>query len=101
MSRHTAPQKRRVDDAFPIRIKIKIPPRGLGNLLSDIHRWVGDNLGPERCRNFSTRGTFCQATAFYFRSMADAQAFLDAFPMLELADGIVLASRRGAEPQKT
>ena len=97
MARHTAPQKRHIDDAFPIRIKIRIPPRGLGNLTNDINRWIRDHLGPEQCRNQSTRATHCQATAFYFRSMADAQAFLDAFPMLELADGIDLASSNEAE----
>lgn len=96
MARHTAPQKRRIDDAFPIRIKVRIPRGGLGNVLSDIHRWTADNLGPERCRNLPTRGIHCQATAFYFRSMADAQAFLEAFPALELADGIEAES---APPQ--
>lgn len=90
MSRHTSPNKRRVDDAFPIRVKIKIPPGGLGNVVSDIHRWINEHLGPERCQTYSTRGVYCQATAFYFRSMEDAGAFLAAFPLLELADGVDL-----------
>lgn len=88
MSRHTSPNKRRIDDAFPIRVKIKIPSGGLGNQLSEIHAWIRDNLGSERCQNLSTRGVYCQATAFYFRTMEDAESFLAAFPELALADGV-------------
>ncbi len=88
MSRHTSPNKKRVDDAFPVRLKIKIPPNGLGNLSSTIQVWINENLGTERCSVQSTRGIYCQATAYYFRSLLDAQAFLSAFPNLELADGV-------------
>ena len=88
MSRHTSPLKKRVDDAYPVRVKIKIPPNGLGNVLSDIHVWLRDNLGPGRAVNQSARGLYCDATAYYFRDLQDAQAFLNAFPMLVLADGV-------------
>ena len=88
MSRHTSPNKRRIDDAFPIRVKIRIPPGGLGNQLSEIHSWIRNNLGPELCQHFSTRGVHCQATAYYFRTMEDAESFLAAFPELALADGV-------------
>ena len=45
--------------------------------------------GPRRyawgpCHTLGVR----QSTAYYFRSLADAQRFLDAFPELELADGV-------------
>ena len=88
MSRHTSPNKKRIDDAFPIRIKIKIPANGLGNLVGEIHVWLHENLGTGRYSNQSTTGVYCQATAYYFRTLQDAQTFLEAFPALELADGV-------------
>lgn len=88
MSRHTSPNKQRVDNAFPIRVKIKIPPNGLGNLLDDIHTWLQAHVGDTRYSNQSVKGVYCHATAYYFRDLSDAQAFLDTFPMLDLADGL-------------
>lgn len=88
MSRHTSPNKKQIDDAFPIRIKIKIPDDGLGNLVGEIQTWLRKNIGTERFSNQSTRGVYCHATAFYFRNLDDTQAFLAAFPALELADGL-------------
>ena len=87
MSRHTSPNKRRIDDAFPIRVKIKVPPDGLGLVLNEINGWLNENLGVERCRTLPTRGVNCNAKAIYFREMSDANSFLAAFPALELADG--------------
>jgi len=94
MSRHTSPNKRRIDDAFPVRVKVVVPPGGLGNLLSEIHAWIKANLTHERCRNLPVRSVYCQATAYHFRTLEDAQAFLDAFPMLELADAVERANLR-------
>lgn len=88
MSRHTSPNNRRIDDAYPIRVKIRVPPGGLGNLLSEIHIWIRDNMEPDRCKNLPVRAIFQQATAYHFRTLDDAQRFLAAFPMLELADGV-------------
>ncbi len=88
MSRHTAPNKKRIDDAFPVRVKIKVPPHGLGNLIHDLHGWLRDNYGKDRYAAQSTRAVGCDATAFYFREVEDAQRFIDAFPALELADGV-------------
>ena len=67
---------------------MRVPPNGLGNLVSDIHGWIRDNMAPDRCRNLPVRAIHQQATAYHFRSLEDAQAFLEAFPMLELADGV-------------
>jgi hypothetical protein len=88
MSRHTSPNNRRLDDAYPIRVKIRVPPNGLGNLLSDIHIWMQDQMAPDRCQNLPVRAIHQQATAYHFRNLDDAQAFLAAFPMLQLADGL-------------
>lgn len=89
MSRHTSPNNRRIDDAYPIRVKVRVPPNGLGNLISEIHVWINDNMAPDRCKNLPARAIYQQATAYHFRTLKDAQSFLDAFPMLQLADGVV------------
>lgn len=88
MSRHTSPNNRRIDDAYPIRVKVKVPPGGMGNLISDIHVWIRDNMAPDRCKNLPVRAIYQQATAYHFRTLEDAEAFLDAFPLLQLADGV-------------
>ncbi|MGJ5621134.1 hypothetical protein [Sulfitobacter sp. MF3-043] len=73
LSRHILPDKKRVDDAFPVRVKIKIPPNGLGNLISEILVWLRTNIGADRFSNRSITGVWCRATAYYFRDMNDAQ----------------------------
>ena len=88
MVRHSTPQWKIDDQAFPVRVKIAVPPGGLGNVLNDMIYWLQDNLG---------RGNFAQhaagsvglrdAAGFYFRSLDDAQRFMDTFPAAELADG--------------
>lgn len=88
MSRHTSPNKRRIDDAYPIRVKVRVPPNGLGNLLGDIHVWIRDNMAPDRCKNLPVRAIHQQATAYHFRTLEDAETFLEAFPMLDLADAV-------------
>lgn len=88
MARHTGPNNKRLDDAYPIRVKVQIPVGGLGNMLSEIHVWINKHLPNGRCKNMPVRALYVQATAFHFRTMVDAQSFLDAFPSLELADGL-------------
>ena len=88
MARYTAPNKQRVDDAYPVRIKVRFPPDGLGYLSSGTALWLKENLSGNLLANQSTRIVFCEVTAFYCRTLTDAQGFLDAFPALELADEI-------------
>ncbi len=45
-------------------------------------------MAPDRCKNLPVRAVYQQATAYHFRTLEDAEAFLDAFPMLQLADGV-------------
>lgn len=88
MARHTSPNRHRIEDAFPVRIKIRVPPRGLGNRLSDIHVWLRDNVPEGDNAQLSCKSIGQQATAFYFRDLDTAQAFLRAFPDIDLADGV-------------
>ena len=84
MARYTAPNKQRVGDAYPVRIKVRFPPDGLGYLSSETALWLKENLSGNLLANQSTRIVFCEVTAL----LTDAQGFLDAFPALELADEI-------------
>jgi hypothetical protein len=76
-----------IEDAFAVRIKIRVPPTGLGNRLSDMHVWLRENVAKGESANQSVRSVAQQATAFYFRDLQTAQAFLDAFPDVDVANG--------------
>ena len=87
MPRRSTPRSQTVDTAFPVRIKIRVPPNGLGMVLDDCFRWLNDNVGAERFAQAATASLGGSATAFYFLCLEDAQRFVDAFGVLELADG--------------
>lgn len=87
MPRRSTPQKTLDDTAFPVRVKIRVPPNGLGMLLDDCFRWLNVNVGHQRYSHASTTALGGNATAFYFVEVNDAMRFVDAFPMLKLADG--------------
>ena len=87
MPRRSTPRKLQVDTAFPVRIKIRVPPHGLGMVLDDCFRWLNDNVGAERFAQAATGSLGGSATAIYFLCLEDALRFVDAFPGLELADG--------------
>jgi hypothetical protein len=94
MERRSPPQKRIDDHAFPVRVKVGVPGRGFENLLLDIHRWLDVKVGRG---NYATHGAAAaggDATAWYFRTVEEAQAFVARFPMLELADSTELPTYR-------
>ncbi|NQX95911.1 MAG: hypothetical protein HRT64_13525 [Erythrobacter sp.] len=85
MARRTKPAAQRDDDAFPIRIKLKVPPEGLGRLANDIPAWLHANLEPGSFATHSARTIGGNAMAVYFVRIEDAVAFLIAHPEAELA----------------
>ncbi len=90
----------RADDlAFPIRLKFVVPWGPL-QWANDARDWLDTELGPNRWAWSEVRSSACvRARAYYFRSLADAQRFMDAFPQLKLADGVDArgrGSRRGS-----
>jgi hypothetical protein len=87
MPRRSTPRKLQVDTAFPVRIKIRVPPHGLGMVLDDCYKWLNDNVGSDRFSQAATASLGGSATAFYFLCLEDALRFVDALPILELADG--------------
>ena len=86
MASHTSPQRRRDELRFPVRIRIRVPPGGLGLMLADALRWLDTELGPGQWANWPTESAHGNATAFHFRTIEDAARFYAAFPMFMLAD---------------
>lgn len=87
MSRRSTPQTQIDDRAFPVRVKLVVPPGGLGNRLSDVHAWLGTEIGSGDYAVHAGTGIAMEAVAVYFRDVAGASHFAAAFPDLELADG--------------
>lgn len=84
------PAQRDIDDkAFPIRVKVRVPPSGLGIIIADLELWLAAEVFPGEYAHHHSQTLGGDAMAFYFRRMKDAGRFLDAFPMLELADGTI------------
>ena len=90
MDRRSPPQKRTDDHAFPVRVKVLVPERGFENLLLDMHRWLDAEVGRGSYAVHGAGAGLTHATAWYFRTVEEAQAFVTKFPMLELADGTEL-----------
>lgn len=85
MNRRSTPSAKRDDDAFPIRIKFAVPPEGLGKQLDVINAWLRANLQPATFAVHSARTIGGSAMAIYFTGLADAAAFVEAFPDVPLA----------------
>jgi hypothetical protein len=88
MARRSTPQSKTDDLAFPVRVKIAIPPLGLGRMTNLADEWLKTELGPRRWALHSQQGLGGTTAAYYFRTAEDAQRFVEAFPDLELADGV-------------
>jgi len=62
---------------------------GMRALGADPQAWLSAELGHMRWAWGPTQSIGCgQVTAYYFRSIHDAQRFIAAFPQLEIADGV-------------
>jgi len=92
MTRRSTPQHKIDEHAFPIRVKFVVPPDGLWRIGDRLREWLARELAPDQYAwHGGARSAGREATALYFRSIADAHRFVDAFPEFELADGTVLA----------
>src|SRR5690349_9013824 len=63
---------------FPVRIRVAIPPAGLGGRRDEIAAWLDDNCGAERWAMppSGLRGVVNAAVAVYFADAALAGAFV-------------------------
>jgi hypothetical protein len=87
MSRRSTPQQRTDELAFPVRVKIAVPPHGLGVMLNRMHEWLRAELGKGEFACHAAPGIGCDTAAFYFRTVPAARRFVEAFPDAVLADG--------------
>lgn len=80
-------QQKLDDAAFPIRVKLAVPPYGLGVLADEMRQWLRTEIGSGQFAAHSAAAIGGAGVAFYFRTLGEAQRFRDAFPQVALADG--------------
>ena len=78
---------------FPVRIRIGIPPEGLGNRLGQMNAWLDANCGADGWTSTpaSTRGVVNDALAICFADAALASALVArwcAMQRVEIVDGV-------------
>jgi hypothetical protein len=78
---------------FPVRVRIAVPPEGLGSRLDQIMAWLGANCGADGWTSTpsSTRGVVNDALAVYFLDVTIASAFVArwcAAQRVEIVDGV-------------
>jgi hypothetical protein len=97
--RRSTPQRQKDDAAFPVRVKVIVPPGGFGRLHVAMLEWLdrGPGQGDYACHGAEITGAGYDATAFYFRDVETAQAFVSAFPNIVLADGTDLSTYSSPE----
>jgi len=63
---------------FPVRLRIGVPPRGLGTRLDELKAWLDDNCGAGgwAMTPSGLRGVLNDAVAVYFCDAALASAFV-------------------------
>ena len=89
-----APQAARdAERRFPVRIRIGIPPEGLGNRLDQMNAWLDANCGADGWTSTpsSTRGVVNDAVAICFANVTLARALVArwcAMQRVEVVDGV-------------
>ena len=87
MVRRSTPQKKIDERAFPVRIRVLVPPSGLGQQLNHVHDWLHAEIGRGQFAVHSCSGIGADAVGIYLRDIEGARFLLEAFPTLELQDG--------------
>jgi hypothetical protein len=66
---------------YPVRVRIAVPPDGLGRQLALMHAWLDETCGPEGWATAPAglAGVSNDAIAFYFDETAFAHAFVARF----------------------
>jgi hypothetical protein len=84
---------REAERRFPVRIRIALPPDGLGSRLDQINAWLDANCGADAwaIASAGTRGVLNDALAVYFLDPTLASAFVArwcAGQKVEIVDGV-------------
>lgn len=88
MTRRTSPAANRAEQTFPIRVKLVVPRRGLGNRLAELHQWLRDEIGAQDHAVTPALMWGGDALAVHLRTPEALGRVLEAFPDLELADRV-------------
>ena len=94
--------QREAERRYPVRVRIAVPPKGLGRQLEIIHTWLDETCGAEGwgIAPAGTTGVVNDALALYFEDAAFAHAFVARFCCgyrVETIEG-AFAVRSGARP---
>ncbi len=81
MTRASRQAQREAERQFPVRVRIAVPPEGLGRQLVVMHAWLDQTCGVQGWASSpaGTVGVVNDAIAFYFESAAFAHAFVARF----------------------
>lgn len=91
MARRSIPTAKTDEAAFPVRVKLWVPPGGFRLRQWAMHDWLDAHVGrADYAWHPGGQVGARDAVSLYFRTPGDADAFLSAFPELELADGTML-----------
>jgi hypothetical protein len=112
VTRASQQAQREAEQRYPVRVRIAVPPDGLGAQLTLMHAWLDDTCGGEGWATApaGTVGVVNDAIAFYFADAAFAHAFVARFccgyRVETIAGAFVVRSagppmRRGTAPHKT
>jgi hypothetical protein len=73
--------QRWAEGRYPVRVRIAVPPEGLGRQLEIMHAWLDETCGTEGWASApaGTTGIVNDALALYFEDAAFARAFVARF----------------------
>jgi hypothetical protein len=79
--RVSARAQREAERRYPVRVRIAVPPEGLGRQLEIMHAWLDETCGPEGWATApaGTTGIVNDALALYFADAGLAHAFVARF----------------------
>jgi hypothetical protein len=81
VTRASQQAQRAAERQFPVRVRIAVPPEGLGRQLALMHAWLDQTCGAAGWSSApaGTAGVVNDAIAFYFEDAAFAHAFVVRF----------------------
>ena len=81
MTRASKRAQREAERHYPVRVRIAVPPEGLGRQLEIIHAWLDETCGIDGWATSPAglAGILNDAIAFYFADAAFAHAFVARF----------------------
>ena len=81
MTRASVQARQQAERRFPVRVRIAVPPEGLGRQIEVMHAWLDETCGVDgwAATPAGFVGILNDAIAFYFEDAAFAHAFVARF----------------------